>query len=153
MRCKVEYVITYDSFLLKREIPNWDTQLLEGRIRVLLASLKDNNNIQEIENLTISFLATHTHVVVQPPQSNVFHQIISTFSPIKKFAVVKAIWPYANTATGRPGGLPRQCAVQSEDDWWQVWRRVIAMGVLSKRRGWLGTEDVIDMAMCSRSRS
>lgn len=142
--------LTEHSFVLQKEYSNWDTQFLEGRIRILLASLVDNG--EDIENITISFSATHTHVVVLPPQTDVVHQLFSFLSPSKKFAVVKAVWPYANTATERPDGIPRRCAVQSEDDWWRVWRPIIAMGVMKRKNGWLGTEDIMDMAMCSRIR-
>lgn len=90
-------------------------------------------------------------MVVLPPQNGVVHQFLSTLSPVKKFAVVRAVWPYANIATEQLDSIPRQYAVQSEDDWWQVWRPVIAMGMMSGKSGWLGIEDVMDMAMCSSS--
>jgi hypothetical protein len=47
-------------------------------------------------------------------------------------------------------GIPRQCAVQDEHDWWQVWRPIIAMGVMNNKCGWLGIEHVMDMAMCPK---
>lgn len=134
--------------MLQRETVNWNTQFLEGRIRTLLASLENNH---DINSLTISFSATHTHVIVTPPQTDVVNRFLWMFSSVKKFAVVKAIWPYANIASEQLNDVSRQCAVQSEDDWWRVWRPIIAMAVVRRKRGWLCAEDVMDMAMCLRS--
>lgn len=102
-----------------------------------------------MEKVSVSFSATHTQVVVLP-QTGAVRRLFSILSPTKKFDVVRAVWPYANTDSEQMDGFPRKCAVQSEDEWWQEWYPVIAMALITKKDGWLTTEDVMDMAMCSK---
>ena len=137
-------------FILQREFPNWDTQLLEGRIRTLLASLVSKGDVEDITDIKLAFSATHTHVIVTPPHTSVMNKFLSFVKANRNFAVVKAVWPYANTAKETRNDVPRQCAVQSEDGWWQMWGPIIAMAVKTRKSGWLGVENVMDMVMNSR---
>jgi hypothetical protein len=129
--------------VLEREYLNWNTQHLEGRIRVLLASLG------YLGRIGISFAASHTHVVIQPPPSALMPCFLSFLKASKKYAVVRSVWPYANTdGEEEGGGARRECAVQSENEWWEVWSSVITLAVVRRKKGWVTTEDVMDMAIC-----
>lgn len=68
----------------------------------------------------------------------------SLFTGIKKYGVVKSVWPYADVERGEIG---RRCAVQSEDVWFSEWRDAIRHAVLSKRKGWVTTEDRLEFLM------
>ena len=139
------------SFVLEREVPNWNTPLLEGRIRNLLASLKYRGNI------TVSFPMSHTTVIVTPgSQGSGF--VTKLFSMVsegkKKYSVIRAIWPYASMASSSlaaamegQGGPRRVCAVQSEEEWWDAWNSALAEAISEKRKGWVTVEDLLEEAM------
>jgi hypothetical protein len=142
------------SFILEREVPNWNTPLLEGRIRNLLASLKYRGKI------TVSFLVSHATVIVTTggQDSGFVNRLVSMVSDAKKrYSVIRAIWPYASMAPsslaivmeGR-GGPRRVCAVQSEEQWWDAWSSVLASAILEKRTGWVTVDDLLEEAMFER---
>jgi hypothetical protein len=70
---------------------------------------------------------------------------------------VQAIWPNASSfsaaaSTSQSNSLfstnaRYQHAVQSEQDWWTVWKEPIRNGVLAKRQGWVTVEDWKDVIL------
>jgi hypothetical protein len=78
--------------------------------------------------------------------------IQSTLTP--KF---KAIWPYAlrlsaAASTSQSTSLlsnivETRYAVQSEQDWWDVWKVPIRNDVLAKKHGWVTVEDWQDVIL------
>ena len=58
----------------------------------------------------------------------------STYEPIR------VIWPYSQSP-----GAP--AAVQSEQDWWLVWKRPIRNGILNRKQGWVSVADWKEVAM------
>ena len=65
-------------------------------------------------------------------------------SPTKTYPSVQSIWPYASAAPGEKG---RECVVQSEREWMQVWKDVVRKGVLDGKRTKLGIEDWREVQM------
>lgn len=81
----------------------------------------------------------------------------SSNDPIQDCHPIQAIWPYASSspAVASPSqsnppfstrAVP-QYAVQSEQDWWNVWTEPIRNGVLAKKRGWVTVEDWRDVVL------
>ncbi|KAM5465278.1 hypothetical protein MauCBS54593_006524 [Microsporum audouinii] len=135
---------TNKTFILTREVINWNTQILEGRLRTLIASLNYQGRV------TITFPSTHSRVVVPGPKTNnsFYTQIVSLFKDPKRYDMVRSIWPYANMAGSETSDDPRRvCAVQSENKWWDEWKLVIANAILEGRQGWLSLDDLIEFAM------
>jgi hypothetical protein len=137
---------TFRSFSIQREVTNWNTDYIEGRIRSLLASIGYRGQV------SVTFPVTHSQVVVQsaPKVNRFFTNILSTVVETKKYDVVKAYWPYATLgadASNPSGTASRSCAVQSEESWWKDWHAAIRCGVLARRIGWLSLEDQIELAM------
>lgn len=77
--------------------------------------------------------------------------VASSNDPIQDYHPIQAIWPYASSSPAvvspsksNPPFSTRavpQYAVQSEQDWWNVWTEPIRNGVLAKKRGWVTVED------------
>lgn len=67
--------------------------------------------------------------------------------PTQRYDVVQSIWPYATSPPGSAPDGSLECAVQTEQSWWQIWKVPIRNAVLTKRRGWVTVEDWTDMAM------
>lgn len=129
------------SLTFERTVTNWNTTLLEARIRTLLVNLKYKGNLE------ITFPVTHSKIVVVAPPAP---------ADFVLFARTGKSWPYANrideqTADqGNSDGNARVCTTQSENDWWQIWNGAIASAVLDKRVGWVETKDVILSALNGR---
>ncbi|KAF3898655.1 hypothetical protein GTR04_0039 [Trichophyton interdigitale] len=135
---------TNKTFILTREVINWNTQILEGRLRTLIASLNYQGRVM------ITFPSTHSRVVVPGPKTkNSFYtQIVSLFKDPKRYDMVRSIWPYANMAGSETSDDPRRvCAVQSENKWWDEWKMVIAHAIVDGRQGWVSLDDLIELAM------
>jgi len=71
------------------------------------------------------------------------------------FDTIQVNWPYSTEATGSGSqdigstlvGTSKRCLVQSERDWWDMWKGPIKSGVLHKKQGWVTIEDWNDVAM------
>ena len=61
--------------------------------------------------------------------------------------MIQSVWPYATSPTIGAGSSLRECAAQSEQAWWQVWKTPIHNAVLAKKRGWVTAEDWIETTM------
>jgi hypothetical protein len=127
-------------FIFERVVTNWDTSYLEGRLHSLIASLSYRGLVE------IRFPITHNRVVVQSPDkvNRLFTNVTQLFTGTKKYAVVKAVWPYASVP---PGVANRKFAVQSEEAWWNDWKDAIRGAVLSRRKGWVTVEDRLESLM------
>jgi hypothetical protein len=136
------------SLTLERRVVNHNREFVEGSIRNLLAQMGYRGHV------AISFTISFQNLVVQsPPKGNKFlHGVASLFVEGKKYEGVRSVWPYATLAPGEeaPGTGERICAVQSEETWWRDWRGVVALAVKAKRKGWVGVEDQIELAMMPR---
>ncbi|KAF2840366.1 hypothetical protein M501DRAFT_1015422 [Patellaria atrata CBS 101060] len=138
---------TIKSFALNREVINWNTDYIEGRIRSLLASVSYRGHVD------ITFPVTHSQVIVHsaPKMNRLFNSLLSAVVDNKKYEVIRAYWPYATLAPDAAGSTqsnaPRKCAVQSEETWWRDWQGAIRYAVLLKRRGWVTLEDQMEFAM------
>jgi hypothetical protein len=128
-----------NSFVLDRTVTNWNTTVLEARIRTLLAALKYKGNLE------ITFPITQTKlVVVAPPATS------DDYSP---FIRIGSTWPYANKMGEEPASLDdgaeeaRLCTAQSEEKWWEIWNGAIAVAVMGKKTGLVEIKDVILRAL------
>jgi hypothetical protein len=133
-------------FTLEREVVNWNTEYIEGQIRSLIAATKYHGVV------SVTFPVAHSKVVVQSPDKanrSCFFSMISFMYKTNRYEVLKAIWPYATSQPGSAASetMPRQCAVQSEESWWNDWKNAIRYAVLQKRKGWVTAEDRIEAAM------
>ena len=131
------------SFNLERQIVHWDTSLIEGQIRNLLANLKYRGHV------AISFPVHFSRVSIQPPIQG-FRALFSFAMSTKRYEVVKSIWPYARR-TAAEGVGSREAAVQSEAQWWAEWKSAIARAVLGRRVGWVSQEDRLEAAIFARA--
>lgn len=133
------------SFTLTRALANWNTALLEGRLRTLIASLRYQGRVQ------IEFCATHRKVVVlcaMNEKSTLYSRVLSLVKEPKGYEVVRSVWPYANMPEEEDNAMPgRECAVQSEREWWEDWRLWIARAVVGRHNGWLTLDDMMEGAM------
>jgi len=48
---------------------------------------------------------------------------------------------------GEQSCVTRKCLVRSENGWFKDWKPVLRAAVLRKRKGWVGMEDWIEVAM------
>ena len=136
----VQDTASVKSFALDRVVANLDIGWIEGQLRSLVASLKYRGAVD------VTFLVTHSRVVVQSPDkvNPFFTTVTSLFSGKNKYEVVKAVWPFATSRSGEPG---RRCLVQSEEVWWREWRDPIKYAISQKRQGWVTTEDKLEAVM------
>jgi len=127
-------------FTLERTVQNWDTSALEGRLLSLISSLSYRGHV------TISFSLHHSKVIVRSPDklNRFFSNVTSLFTGVKKYEIVKAVWPYAN---GPPGDEGRRCTVQSEEVWWGEWKDAIKHAIVARRKGWVTVEDRLKFLM------
>lgn len=132
------------SFVLKKQVTNWNTEYLEGQIRNLVASTGYKGK------LTVTFPVTHSNFVVQCPQNKAWYQAIAAaFQPsqARRYEVVTAVWPYAALSPDDASGQGNAWAVKSEMQFWAEWKDVLKDAILSKRSGWLTIEDHMEFAM------
>jgi hypothetical protein len=128
-------------FTLQREVINWNTQLLDGRLRSLLASLRYHGR------LSITFPITYSKVVVQT-NDTFYSRLLSLVKDINRYEIVRSVWPYADVAGGdAQHSAERTCALQSETAWWDDWNELIACAILDKRKGWITLDDLMEYAM------
>jgi hypothetical protein len=140
------------SFVLKREITNIDTQSLEQLVRSAIDSTKYRGHVN------IDFITSHQQLTVfSPGKINewrvtnwirwmfyvTFLWLFSwpvLFLVTRKYAVVRAVFPYANMAAGDgmdDSGVGRRFTLMSETEWFQRWESAIRRAVLTKMK----TED------------
>lgn len=135
------------SFTLSRVVANLDAPWIEGKLRSLVASTGYKGAV------TITFPVTHARVVVQSPDrvNKFFTSMTTLFSGKHKYETVHAVWPFATT---RNGDVGRKCVVDSEAMWWSEWQDSIKHAVVTKRHGWVTTEDKLEALMegkCKRA--
>ena len=58
--------------------------------------------------------------------------------------IVRVVWPYANVRMGVEG---RVCAVQTEVEWWDVWRDAVKNAALKGKVGYVTASDWMDVVM------
>ncbi|KAL9125034.1 MAG: hypothetical protein Q9217_005704 [Psora testacea] len=142
---------SHRTFTLTRGVQGWDTELLEGRLRTLLATkLGYKGTVSIVFPLRYAKLVVHT-----PNPPGVLDHAISFFSSgkkqeVKNYEVVEAVWPYAKIeSSGGEGGEAGQMVpvVMGEDKWFQEWRRAIAYAVCKRGKGWVTQEDRMDVAL------
>lgn len=128
------------SFTLSRVVTNLDASWIEGRLRSLVASTGYKGAV------TVTFPVTHARVVVQSPDkvNQFFTSMTTLFSGKHKYETVYAVWPFATTHNGDAG---RECVVDSEAKWWGEWQDSIKYAVVTKRHGWVTTEDKLEALM------
>ncbi|KAF4631680.1 hypothetical protein G7Y89_g6451 [Cudoniella acicularis] len=128
------------QFTLDRQITNWDTSYLEGRLLSLV------NSTQYKGQVSVTFLVTHARVLVRAPDkvNRLFTNVTKIFTGVKKYEVVKSVWPYADVPRGQPG---RKCAIQEEEMWFNEWKNAIRHAVLMRRKGWVTIEDRVEFLM------
>lgn len=141
MSCISSERLTYkNSFALERTITNWDTSYLEGRLLSLVHSTAYGGRV------TVTFPLTHSRVVIKNPDkvNRFFSNVAKVFTGTRKYEVVKSVWPYADIARGESG---RRCTVQDEETWLRNWSDSIRHAILSKRKGWVTSEDRLEFLM------
>ena len=127
------------SFTLTRTIPNWSAPTLHA----LLLSLLATHHPSYRGHTTITFPITHSKVTVHSPDkvNRFFSQVTKVFTGVKKYEVVKSVWPYASGPRGEEG---RRCVVVEEEEWFEVWKAAILRAVKEGRKGWVGGEDLVE---------
>jgi hypothetical protein len=132
--------LSQNRFTLERIVSNWDTPYLEGRLHSLIASTGYRGQVE------ITFPMTHSQVVIHSPDkvNRLFTNMTHLFTGTKKYATVKAVWPYASAP---PDAADRAFAVQSEEGWWNEWKDAVRYAVLTRRNGWVTTEDQLEILM------
>lgn len=91
------------------------------------------------------------------PRSKIGEAKQLNFATIKPhaFDTIQVKWPYSTEAIGSGSqetgstfvGSSKQCLVQSEQDWWDIWKEPVKSCVLRKKQGWVTAEDWNDVAM------
>lgn len=124
-----------------------------GDCNKMLLRIIDTLNIDK-GVVTVSFLVTHSKVVVQSPDrvNKFFTGITTLFSGKRTYEVVKAVWPFADRERPEPSAAadaanPRHCVVQSEDQLWREWAQPIKYAIATKRHGWVTNEDKLEAIM------
>lgn len=136
---------TVKTFALERVVANLDTAWLEGQLRSLVAATEYKGVV------TVQFPVTHARAVVQNPDkvNKFFTSVTTLFAGKAKYEVVKAVWPFA---TSRNGDSGRKVLVQSEKTWWEEWKDPIRYAVVTKRHGWVTSEDKLEFIMEGKGR-
>ena len=134
-----------NSFIVTRKLTHWDSEYLVGRIHGLLQSVNYKGQTQ------ITFPVRHSRTVLKQSQS-LGAALRSVLVGSEKYEV-EACWPYAShmpgedSDEGESGSVSRRCLVRSENGWFKDWKPVLRAAVLGKRKGWVGLEDWIEVAM------
>jgi hypothetical protein len=129
---------------LKKIVPNWDTEYLEGKILALVASTNYKGSV------TVTFPVSHCVLTVQPANSGPWYQKLGQLfqaAQPRRYEVVTALWPYAAIAPSENQGQGNTWAVRSEAKFWEEWKDVLKWAVLEQRKGWLTVEDYIEWTM------
>ena len=146
----------FTSFVLERKITNWDTAYLTAQIHSLVASTKFQGDLSVTFPLTYSTVIVYAGVLPTHKSKGTWVEKVNksilgsssseavVYSPSKICPSVQSIWPYASAAPGEKG---RECVVQSEQEWIQVWKDVVRKGVLDGKRAMLGIEDWREVQM------
>lgn len=145
------------AFVLERSVCNLDTRWLEAQIQRLVAGTGYSGTV------AVTFPVTHARVVVQRSpdraSSKLFSGITTLFGGRRTYEVVKAVWPFASCPRREEDGDssgddavaaergPRTCVVQSEEQWWREWAQPIRHAVVTKRHGWVSSEDKLEAVM------
>jgi hypothetical protein len=126
--------------VLERQVINWDTSYLEGRLLSLISSTSYRGHV------TLTFPLTHSKVVIHSPDkvNRFFSNVTKVFTGTKKYEVAKSVWPYADVVRGEHG---RRCAVQEEEVWFKDWADAIKHAIMGKRQGWVTAEDRLEFLM------
>lgn len=132
-------------FIFKRTVTNWDTEFLAGQLRQLLISKGFRGH------LDITFPVQRSVIVIQSPHpvNALVTGLRSMFVSPKKYEVLSVMWPYARLPRNveESFGGSRECMLQSEDSWFAEWRDPIVFAMSRGRRGWVGLEDKVDVAL------
>ena len=93
----------------------------------------------------------------RPPPDVADQPTAASFNDEIAYRPIQAIWPYASSSSAAastskansvcPTTVEPQYAVQSEQDWWRVWKEPIRNGVLAKKKGWVTIEDWKDVIL------
>lgn len=86
--------------------------------------------------IDFAFVAKKWLQRMNPTSLNEAASSTSTYKP------VQVVWPYAHSSTGPP-------VVQSEQDWWTIWKDPIQNGILSRKVGWVTVADWKEAVMGS----
>jgi hypothetical protein len=138
------YYSHISSFVITRKLTNWDSEYLIGRIHGLLQSLNYKGRT------SITFPLYHTRTVIKSSQT--FGSTLRSAFVRNETYEVEVYWPYANQmpgedSDGEQSRVTRKCLVRSENGWFRDWKPVLRAAVLGKRKGWVGMEDWIEVAM------
>ncbi|KAH8590083.1 hypothetical protein B0O99DRAFT_691928 [Bisporella sp. PMI_857] len=130
-------------FLLKREVSNWDTSYLEGRLLSLVSSTA------YLGQVTVKFPVTHEKVLVKPPDkiNKFFSSVTKVFAGSHKYEVVKSVWPYADVERNHTMAGERRVVVQDEEEWFLHWKDSIRHAIMGRRSGWVTSEDQLEFLM------
>lgn len=132
------------SFTITRKLTNWDREYIQGRLQGLVQSLSYKGRVE------ITFPVAH-HITILKPAQSFGAALRSTFIGSDNKYELEICWPYANCAPGEDSdgdeGARRTCAVRSETGWLRDWRSTIRAAILARKRGWVGTDDWMEMAM------
>ena len=132
----------HKSFTIRRVVVGWDTEYLEGQLRMLLAS-----KIGYTGHVKISFQFTQSVVTVHTPNPPGFLEHASSFifsgkkKEVRRYEAVRSIWMYSRSIQAETGERKRIPAVKSEAEWLSLWKQAIRLAVCGKRKGWVSAED------------
>lgn len=156
---------------------NWDTEFLERKIRTTVLSTKYKGKLEITFPITNSrvVICEQSPNISSPgklsdtsgkqkklgrsrPLPEVADQMTAaSFDDAIAYRPIQIIWPYATSSSA--AALPSQSnslfsttiepqfAVQSERDWWKVWKEPVRNGVLAKKHGWVTVEDWKDVIL------
>ena len=138
----------HKSFTIRRTITGWDTEYIEGQLRMLLAS-----KIGYTGQVKISFLLTHSVLTIHTPNPPGFldHAASVIFSgkkrEVQRYETVKSVWVYSTFVRAENGERKRISAVKSEAEWFSYWKQAIRLAICEKRKGWVSAEDRMDVLL------
>jgi len=128
------------SLVLTRAVSNWQTHLIDGWLRSLVASLRYQGTV------TIAFPLLFSRVVVETKTTGFIGRLMALVKEKNVHEAATTVWPYAERGEAAEG-QPRGWAVQSETQWWKEWKPAVARAIVDGRRGWVSSEDVMEEMM------
>jgi hypothetical protein len=146
----MKFMLTVSRFIITRKLTNWDSDTIIGRIHGLCQQV----NYKGTVTVTIPVLHSRTIIKTTSSISAIFK---SHFVAAEKYEL-DVFWPYASHAPSddsdedhpnMPGSsaASRKCLVRSENGWFKDWRPALRAAIISKKKGWLGMDDWIELQM------
>ena len=128
------------SYTLTRAVEGLPTEMLEGQVRNLAASVK------YCGQLRIDFTSERSKIVVHKQPSSWFSNVLR-LHPEKQFEMAETVWDLSDPSSEEENHNSADVGLRACHEWWQSWTTTIRNAMITKHRGNLGIDDWIEARM------